>query len=87
MALFIFKATAIRIRITEKDSSYVWEDAPVELEIPLYYAPNAVVVHSPRMHETYGAPIPVEGEEKYFRMIPYGCTNLRITYIPRAKGK
>ena len=66
---------------------YVWDDAPVEPDIPLYYAPNAVTVHSPRMRETCGAPVPVDDEEKYFCMIPCSFTNLRITYIPRAKGK
>ena len=76
----------IKVREIETDG-YVWENPPIELDVPLFHAPNAVILHSPRMHETYGAPVPVVGEEKTFRMIPYGCTNVRITYIPRAKTK
>ncbi|MBE6999633.1 MAG: hypothetical protein E7428_05565 [Ruminococcaceae bacterium] len=73
----------IRVVETEVDG-YVWEKPPVALEVPLYHAKLAHMFLSPRMGEAWEVPLDVEGNAEYCTMVPHGCTNLRITYLPRA---
>jgi len=74
-----------QIRVVEHDpNGYVWEKPPVTLEVPLYKAPYAYMLHTPRPQEAWEVPLYVEGEAEYCTLVPHGCTNLRITYLPRA---
>jgi hypothetical protein len=66
-------------------SGYVWEDPPVVLEVPLRQAPSAYDHHAVKNTVPYGAAQETEGDEVLCTMVPHGCTNLRITYLPRAK--
>ena len=77
-----------RIRVVEHEpKGYVWEHPPVTMSVPLYHTKSAYMFLSPKMNEVFEAPISVEGEETYCEMVPHGCTNLRITYLPRAAVK
>lgn len=63
---------------------YVWETPQVKLRVPGY---RALLSYPPYLKKTidpYFAPMPVHGE-LMLELVPHGCTNLRITYIPRAK--
>ena len=74
-----------QIRVVEHaPNGYVWEKPPVTLEVPLYKAPYAYMLHTPRPQEAWEVPLYVEGEAEYCTLVPHGCTNLRITYLPRA---
>ena len=74
-----------RIKVKERDvTGYVWEDPPITLEVPMYLAPYANNATGDRTPETYEVPVKVEGSEVMCEMVPHGCTNLRITFIPRA---
>ena len=74
-----------RIRVTEREvSGYVWEEPPIAIEVPMYYAPYAQSTTGWRTQESWEVPVKVKGQEIMSEMIPMGCTNLRITYIPRA---
>lgn len=74
-----------RIRVTEKEvGGYVWEEPPIAIEVPMYYAPYAQSTTGWRTQESWDVPVAVQGEEMMCEMVPMGCTNLRITYIPRA---
>ena len=64
---------------------YVWENPPICLQVPMYQAPYTYNSSGRRTQETWDCPVYVEGEEHLCTMVPHGCTNLRITYIPRAK--
>lgn len=78
--------TPDQIKVIEHElDGYVWENPPVELEVPLYHAKHAYMFLSPRQTEPWGVPLRVEGEAQMATLVPHGCTNLRITYIPRAK--
>ena len=78
--------TADRIRVQETETDgYVWEQPPVTLEVPLLHAKYTYVFDTPRTHEFFGQEMDVTGEEEYLTFVPYGCTNLRVTYLPRAK--
>lgn len=73
------------IKVIEHDTEgYVWEEPPVTLEVPLYHARYAYMFLSPKMSEATEVPIRVEGDTTPCQMVPHGCTNLRITYLPRA---
>lgn len=73
------------IRVVEHEvTGYVWEQPPVTLEVPLYQAPNAYISVGGHTHESFGVPLKTVGEETPCTMVPHGCTNLRITYLPRA---
>lgn len=77
--------TPDKIRVVEKEvDGYVWENPPISLEVPLYHAKLVHMFLSPRMGEAWEVPVDVEGEAEYCTMVPHGCTNLRITYLPRA---
>lgn len=74
------------IRVIEHEpEGYVWENPPVTLEVPLYHARFAYMFLSPRQNEPWEVPLSVEGQAEYCKLVPHGCTNLRITYLPRAK--
>ncbi len=73
------------IKVTEHEpTGYVWEEPPVTIEVPLYHAKYAYMFCSPKIGETYEVPVEVEGDTTMCKMVPHGCTNLRITYLPRA---
>lgn len=79
------KITPDQIRVVERESTgYVWEDPPISLEVPLYFSKYCYTFLSPKMSEAWGVPVAVEGEAEYVGMVPHGCTNLRITCLPRA---
>ena len=62
---------------------YVWETPKVRLKVPAYKAPYCTALYPMRTFDFYGdkqlVTDPVE-----LTLVPYGCTNLRITYFPRA---
>ena len=64
---------------------YVWENPPIHLQVPLYQAPYSYNSTGRRTQESWDCPVYVEGEAQLCKLVPHGCTNLRITYIPRAK--
>ena len=40
-----------------------------------------------RTHETWEIPARTVGEAQMCKLVPHGCTNLRITFLPRAARK
>lgn len=79
------RITTDQIRVVERENTgYVWEDPPVVLEVPLYHAKYCYTLLSPKMSEAWEVPVAVEGEAAPVTMVPHGCTNLRITFLPRA---
>ena len=69
-----------------EDAGYVWANAPIRLHTHCYKAPDMWAPYQCKTFEPYG---------KYQRVTkklplvlePYGCTNLRITYFPKADPK
>lgn len=73
------------ISVEERDSNgYVWEDAPIELHLRGYRAPYLCAPYPQRTFFPFGDRQPVT-EEMQLSLVPYGCTNLRITYFPRSE--
>ncbi len=72
----------ITVKEVESDG-YVWENAPIKLHLKGYRAPYLCAPYPDRTFEPFGDRQTVD-MEKELTLVPYGCTNLRITYFPRA---
>ena len=73
---------SIRI-IHPASDEYVWENPPVKLVIDGYKAPLSYAPYINRTPVVYGEKQMVSYPLQ-LELVPYGCTNLRITYFPRA---
>lgn len=63
---------------------YVWEDPQIKLHLPGYKALYSYPPYPVKTIEPFMAPMPVH-EKMDLTLVPFGCTNLRIAYIPRPK--
>lgn len=72
----------IRVELDDAEG-YAWETPKIRLKVPAYKAPYCTALYPERTLDFYGdkqmVTDPVE-----LTLVPYGCTNLRITYFPRA---
>ena len=67
------------------DGGYVWEEPQIRMRVPVYRAIHAYAPYAKKTMEPFECPLTVYGEPYEIELVPYGCTNLRISYIPRAK--
>lgn len=72
------------VKVEFCEGGYVWENPQVKLHLPAYKALYSYPPYLRKTMDLYSGPIDVY-DEMEIEMVPYGCTNLRITYIPRAK--
>lgn len=77
-------AEDITVELCEADG-YVWESPRVKLHLPAYKALYSYQPYARKTVELYQGPIDVYGSTYEITLVPYGCSNLRIAYIPRAK--
>jgi len=71
------------IKVEEHEGGYVWENPQITLTLPGYKALYSYAPYIQRTYEVYQSPIDVQGELT-LKLVPYGCTGLRISYFPRA---
>lgn len=73
----------IRVEEIETDG-YVWETPPIKLHLSAYKAPYLYSPYHSKTHDPFyefnEVTHPIE-----VSLVPHGCTNLRITYFPKAK--
>lgn len=78
------KVDVSKIEITEKSiDGYPWENPPITLTVPMYKSPDAFPPYLSKNVEPYCARQAVT-HPVICKLVPYGCTNLRITYFPIA---
>ena len=63
---------------------YVWENPRIKLRLKGYRAPFLCAPYPARTFEPFGKR-QITSEELDLTLVPYGCTNLRITYFPVKK--
>lgn len=66
-----------------ESNGYVWENPRITLTVPAYRAPYMCSPYPCKTFEPFGK-TQLAGEKTTLTLVPYGCTNLRITYFPRA---
>ena len=72
------------VRVEEIDAEgYVWENPRIVLHVPVYHAPFLYSSYPKKTYEPFGDKQYVTYQTER-TLEPYGCTNLRITYFPRA---
>lgn len=85
---------ALDENLTEKDfeielcdhSGYAWTEPYIKLHTHCYKAPYMCSPYPPRTFEPYGKKQFVT-DKLELTLVPYGCTNLRISYFPIADIK
>ncbi|MBE7042140.1 MAG: hypothetical protein E7399_01410 [Ruminococcaceae bacterium] len=76
--------TSDDFEIEEVDKEgYVWSNPMIKLHTHCYKAPYLNAIYEGKTFEPIGAYQPVT-EKLPLTLVPHGCTNLRITYFPKA---
>ena len=76
--------TAADVTVEEVEGEgYVWEQPRILLHTHCYKAPYACCTYPRKTYEPFGDRQHVT-ERLPLTLVPYGCTNLRVTYFPRA---
>ena len=72
-------------RIEEiEPKGYAWETPMIKLHTHAYKVPHMFPPYPQTTYEPYGE-YQTAREKIPLELVPYGCTNLRITYFPKAK--
>ena len=75
---------AKQVEVEFCEGGYVWENPQIKLHLPGYKAMFSYPPYPVKTIEPFEAPITVH-DTMDLTLVPFGCTNLRISYIPRAK--
>ncbi len=76
------KKEDISVELVETED-YAWETPKIKLHLKGYKAPYMCALYPNKTFETFGAKQYVTHDVD-LTLVPYGCTNLRITYFPIA---
>ena len=69
----------------QSGSAYPWDDSPLKLEVPMHISKQAFANYWDNQRHTpmaYGNPVTADSASQIIEMVPYGCTNLRMTCFP-----
>lgn len=72
--------------INEESDAYPWERSGIRLRVPMRRCRYLYPISSIHSLEIYENPAPADAETRWLEFVPYGCTNLRLSYFPVARG-
>ncbi len=75
----------VTIELVESEG-YPWETPMIKLHTHCYKAPYLCSPYPTKTFEPFGDYQEVT-DKLDLELVPYGCTNLRVTYFPKAKLK
>jgi uncharacterized protein len=64
------------------ESAYPWEESPLRLEVPMHRTTQAYPVYRGSQYSTlmaYGNPVSADSTSEIVELVPYGCSNLRMS--------
>jgi DUF1680 family protein len=64
------------------ESAYPWDDSPLKLEVPMHRSIRAYPIFNSFQKNTpmaYGNPVTADSTTEIVELVPFGCTNLRLT--------
>jgi DUF1680 family protein len=69
-------------------TEYPWDDSPIKLEVPMHRTKNAYAKYWDSQINTpvaYGNPVTADSTSEIVELVPYGCSNLRMTCFTVSK--
>lgn len=72
----------------KSSSAYPWDDSPLKLEVPMHKSITAYPVFRSNQINTlmaYGNPVTADSASELVELVPYGCTNLRMSCFTVSK--
>lgn len=74
------------IAVTELPAmGYPWDNPWIKLSVPLFKSPFCYGPSAAKTYEAWDCPLDAQDDAIIHELVPYGCTNLRITFFPRAR--
>ena len=73
----------IRFLREDNPTGNPWEKSPVSIEIPAHKIIHGFAHNTQKTYEPYGG-WELSDKIESIRLVPYGCTNLRISYFPHS---
>ena len=70
------------------ESAYPWDDSPLKLEVPMHRSQQAYPVFRNNQINTlmaYGNPVTADSTSEIIELVPYGCSNLRMSCFTVSK--
>jgi len=85
-ALDLRKTDRVRVEYLE-NGGYPWESSPVRLRVPARKAPHLYPPYPRKTPTIYDNHVITKEKPEMIGLVPYGCTNLRISCFPVVKRR